>query len=443
MKDLEVKICTDQCDEVHEPRWRPDSCWSWLVCAGAVTSFVVVSGISYSFGLLLPPFMEHFEATRQETAWIGTMYLGCSYLLSLLASYLTDRFSYRFTAILGSMSGIIGFTLASWSSKLWMMYLTYGFLSGFGHAMISNVGTLVILQYFVKWRSVAVGIVASAPAIGMFLMTRITESLLTTFGWQGALRGYAILFLVCGLCATLYVPLDKEDEESNDIEAEETRKIKTSTLSLLRNRSFVILLISSTIVHLSYFVPAVHIVKHCIQELHIPEIKASMLYTYMAITSFISRNLFCKLGDFRIFNRFHLYQGGMTVSGLCVLCLPLARSFTSVVAIFMIFGLMEGTNTGQASLLVLECVGKHKVNQAWGYIRLFAGVSVCIGPPLAGLMADKLGSYTVTFYTAGAILIAGASITSLMAFIKQQPQDAGETQFHDEQILVADQRTVL
>lgn len=111
-----------------------------------------------------------------------------------------------------------------------------------------------------------------------------------------------------------------------------------------------------------------------------------MLYTYMAITSFISRHLFCKLGDFRFFNRFHFYQAGMTVSGLCVLCLPSAQSFSSVVAIYMMFGLMEGSGayTGQASLLVLECVGKHKVNQAWGYIRLFTGVSVVIGPPLAG-----------------------------------------------------------
>lgn len=117
----------------------------------------------------------------------------------------------------------------------------------------------------------------------------------------------------------------------------------------------------------------------------------------MAITSFISRHLFCKLGDFRFFDRFHLYQGGMTFSGLCMLCLPLARSFSSVVVIFMMFGLMEGSgaHTGQASLLVLECVGKHKVNQAWGYIRLFTGLSVVIGPPLAGkfiLLCDLVES---------------------------------------------------
>ena len=104
---------------------------------------------------------------------------------------------------MGSLLGVIGFFLASWSSELWMMYLTYGLLSGVGHAMISNACTLVILQYFVKWRSVAVGTVASAPAVGIFVMTQITELLLTTFGWQGALRGFAILFCVCGFCAEL------------------------------------------------------------------------------------------------------------------------------------------------------------------------------------------------------------------------------------------------
>ena len=39
---------------------------------------------------------------------------------------------------------------------------------------------------------------------------------------------------------------------------------------------------------------------------------------------------------------------------------------------------------GQASLLILECVGEHEVNQALGCIMLFTGVSACVGPPLAG-----------------------------------------------------------
>ena len=58
-------------------------------------------------------------------------------------------------------------------------------------------------------------------------------------------------------------------------------------------------------------------------------------------------------------------------------------------------------------------------------------------------MADTLGSYTVTFYTSGAILITGASITSLMAFVKQHPEESDQTQSYDEELLVTEKVTVL
>ena len=188
------------------------------------------------------------------------MYTGCGYLLSPLGSYINHRFSYRFTAILGSLSGMIGFFLASFSSDLWMMYLTFGFLSGFGHVMIFNASYLVLLQYFVKWRSLAVGIVASGPAIGLLAMTQVTQALLTTFGLQGPLRGFAFLFFVCGLCVTVFVPLNQLKEKSNDRTSLGTSQKESRTLSLFRNRPFLIMLTSFIIVHLSYFVPTIHIV---------------------------------------------------------------------------------------------------------------------------------------------------------------------------------------
>lgn len=91
-----------------------------------------------------------------------------------------------------------------------------------------------------------------------------------------------------------------------------------------------------------------------------------------------------QMGDLKYLNRFHLYQGGMTISGLCVLCLPLPRSFGSIAAIFTVFGLMNGAMNGQYALLLLECTGRRQVNRAWGYMMLFSGLSVGLGSPLAG-----------------------------------------------------------
>lgn len=69
MKAIQVQEhnCASGNDAGHEPKWRPDSCWSWLVCAASVMSICIVSGIGYSFGILLPPLMENFKATRQAT----------------------------------------------------------------------------------------------------------------------------------------------------------------------------------------------------------------------------------------------------------------------------------------------------------------------------------------------------------------------------------------
>ena len=199
------------------------------------------------------------------TAWVGSLYIASGCLFSPVSSHISDRFSYRFTAILGSLAGISGFFLASLSSELWMMYLTVGVLSGFGHVMIFNSCSLIVLQYFVKWRSVASGIVASAPAIGMFVMTQITQSLLNTFGWRGPLWGFALLHIVCGFCSAIFVPLNNMKEKRNNANTNGKIRCQETTrknASLWRNYSFLIMLSSFTVVIFAYWVPTVHIVSN-------------------------------------------------------------------------------------------------------------------------------------------------------------------------------------
>lgn len=125
-------------------------------------------------------------------------------------------------------------------------------------------------------------------------------------------------------------------------------------------------------------------IKHCKQELQIPEHKSFILFTYLAGASVISRLAFCKLGDFQCVSRFFLYQVSVVIYGICVLLLPFVKTFNSLVIIFVVFGLMDGGAVGQFSLLVLGCVGQRKVNQGWGYAMFSVGFGVGTGPPLAG-----------------------------------------------------------
>jgi len=146
------------------------------------------------------------------------------------------------------------------------MYLTYGILSGCGYIMIYNSSFLIVLQYFVKWRSMAIGIVASAPAMSLFVMTRITQSLLTKFGWHGAILGFALLHVVCAFCSATFAPLDNMKKKSNnEITVKKIYQLKATAAqntSLWRNPSFLIMLSSFTLVAFAYWVPAIHIVSN-------------------------------------------------------------------------------------------------------------------------------------------------------------------------------------
>ena len=103
----QVQVCVKG-DIRQESRWRTDSYWSWLVCTAAAISLGIVTGIFYSFGLLLPPLMESFESSRQATGRTKLLQLSLLISCSLLYnSYFTLFYLSRPTEI--EMSAMKGF----------------------------------------------------------------------------------------------------------------------------------------------------------------------------------------------------------------------------------------------------------------------------------------------------------------------------------------------
>ena len=58
-------VCRGCCN--GEPSHRKDSAWAWIVCFAAATNLAFSSGLVYSFGVLLPVFMDYFEESRETT----------------------------------------------------------------------------------------------------------------------------------------------------------------------------------------------------------------------------------------------------------------------------------------------------------------------------------------------------------------------------------------
>ena len=116
--------------------------------------------------------------------------------------------------------------------------------------MSYHCSVLVVLRHFVKWRSLVVGITASSSSVGMFVVTQITEALLSNYGFKNALRGWAILFF-------LAIPLAYSYDSKSDVtegtikrndDGSEQGFEATHSPSLSRNGHFIVYLFSVTLV---------------------------------------------------------------------------------------------------------------------------------------------------------------------------------------------------
>ena len=136
----------------------------------------------------------------------------------------------------------------------------------------------------------------------------------------------------------------------------------------------------------TYSIPFSFQVKFCESELGIPSDLASLHYTSMAIAAFFSNHLSCKLSELKrkFVNIFDLYQLATTFFGVSLLLLPLVGSFTAVIALSVLYGLMDGGRYRLMPLIVVECVGGKRTDQAWGYFSFSVGLASCVGPMFIG-----------------------------------------------------------
>ena len=75
--------CCTVCRRCYDgdPSHKKDSTWAWIVCAAASMNQAFSIGLIFSFGVLLPVFMDYFKESRENTGkvysfifnWPGSM----------------------------------------------------------------------------------------------------------------------------------------------------------------------------------------------------------------------------------------------------------------------------------------------------------------------------------------------------------------------------------
>ncbi|CAH2980077.1 unnamed protein product [Chilo suppressalis] len=219
----------------------PDGGWGWVVVMSSFIISMIADGISFSFGLLYIEFLEEFQASKSTTAWIGSLFIAVPLLSGPVMSALVDRYGCRSMTILGGLISTLGFILASVSTTLEMMMITFGVIAGLGLGLVYVTAVVSIAYWFEKKRNLAVGLGACGTGVGTFVYAPMTQYFIEEYGWRGTillLSGTLLNLCVCGCVMRdpeWWILEQKKQNNSDEKLIKDDEKSKNSSYASISN----------------------------------------------------------------------------------------------------------------------------------------------------------------------------------------------------------------
>jgi len=82
-----------------------------------------------------------------------------------------------------------------------------------------------------------------------------------------------------------------------------------------------------------------------------------------------------------------------------------------IICIFL--GFFLSAYVSLTSIVLVDLIGLDSLTSSFGLLVLVRGFGSIVGPPLAGVLYDASGSYDISFYTAGSMLVCAGLISAL------------------------------
>lgn len=189
-------------------RWQRMSWpfYGWAIAATALVAvFSSAPGQSYGFSVFIDAILADTGLSRTQLSALYALGTGVSALTTLLVGRFVDRWGTRIMlALVGLAFGIACFVMASATGSVSVL-LGFATLRALGQGSLSILATLLIVQWFVRYRGRAMALVQLGGAASNALFPPLALSLSTALGWRDAYRVLGVAVWVLIIPAALLV----------------------------------------------------------------------------------------------------------------------------------------------------------------------------------------------------------------------------------------------
>ncbi|XP_058469001.1 monocarboxylate transporter 10 [Solea solea] len=425
----------------QEPEFvHPEGGWGWVVMLAAMWCNGSVFGIQNAFGILFLSLLREFgsvddEDLRFKTSWVGSLSMGMIFFCSPIVSVFTDIFGCRITAVGGAAVGLVGLFASSFIKSLGPMYFTYGIVFSCGCSFAYQPSLVILGHYFKKRLGLVNGIVTAGSSIFTITLPFLLSGLLKNVGLHTTMRILCIFMFVLMLASLTYKPLLPNRFSHSQTGSRCPTMSQLFNINIWKSIGYRIWAFGIPAALYGYFVPYVHLMNH-VEERFGTDASKEVLLMCIGITSCVGRLIFGYVADYvRGVNKVYLQVSSFFVIGIMSMMIPLCHIFGGLIAVCLLMGLFDGCFICIMGPIAFELVGANDVSQAIGFLLGLMSVPMTVGPPIAGFLRDRLGTYDVAFYLAGIPPIIGGAVLCLIPWVENRRNKAEKDVVSKEQDL--------
>lgn len=170
---------------------------AWIMVA--LTHLVIFNtwGFINSFGLFETYYVDTMHlGSSSQVAWIGSLQVFILFGMGTFSGRATDAGFFKLTFVIGSVIQLVGIFMTSLCKTYWQVLLAQGVCVGIGNGLVFVPSVALASTYFLKNRSLALGVAASGSATGGLVFPAIAQQLLPKVGFPWTVRVMGFVMMV-------------------------------------------------------------------------------------------------------------------------------------------------------------------------------------------------------------------------------------------------------
>jgi sugar phosphate permease len=388
----------------------------WIVAAGFGIEALVGALMFHAYGAYVVLLREEFGWSKTLLSAAFAMARAESGIFGPIQGWMTDRFGPRILIRAGMTILGVALMLFSFIQSPVTFFLTF-FLMAVGSSLGGYLPIgVALVSWFRRRRALALSISSSGMAVGGFLVQFVALAM-TRWGWRWTAFASGVLVLLVGVPLAQVVRHrpemfgERPDGDRDDPADLAQRRARIVTVDFtpreaVRTRAFWCIALGHGAALLVVSAVMVHLIVHMTERLGYSLQQGAAVLAMMTVVQ-----LTAQLGGGWVGDRFSkraICVGCMVAHAAGLLLVAHATAFWMVAAFAVLHGTAWGIRGPLMSAIRADYFGTASFGTIAGFSSMIVMLGMMGGPLIAGILADRTGSYVPGFQVLAAMAALGS-----------------------------------